>query len=496
MTEPDAPHVLVTGATGLVGSAVVLELLSRGQPVLAIARGSNDEEAQVRIEEALAGEQPADPCLVSRAGDLLEPCLGLALDRLPPVGAFVHAAADTSFSGLDGGEVVNLDGTLAALELAVALGVERFHHVSTAFIAGDAHRFGPEDFDVGQSFRNEYERTKFEAEAVLRRRDWPFGITIHRPGVVLGDSRTGRTPTYRGLYGLLRVVVQAVDALPAGEPAHLSAGADPEGLRHLLTADDLAHAIAGSVADADAPALLTLHHVPERPHTNSTMARMLEEILDTSGMIAARDAPTSAELTDALEPFAAYLDGDPVFEPSAAGARAGVGLEAMRRIIDHGRRARWRAPRRRRVAAGARGEQILRRYFDEVLAPRLGLELLEGVRSKTACFLVELAGDPRACLAIDIQAGVLVRLLWQPGSELERDFVARLELPRFLDLAAAHVDPRECFFAGKIEVEGDVERALELALLMRQFFASSPWQPRPGEMGKHRVGEASGADIS
>ena len=61
--------------------------------------------------------------------------------------------------------------------------------------------FAEDELDEGQEFLNHYESTKFEAE-VLVRRAMKAGLpaTIYRPGIVVGDSRTGETQKYDGPY--------------------------------------------------------------------------------------------------------------------------------------------------------------------------------------------------------------------------------------------------------------------------------------------------------
>ena len=60
---------------------------------------------------------------------------------------------------------MNVDGTARVLEFARAAGLERLTYVSTAYVAGEPRAlFREDELDVGQRFRNPYERSKFEAE--------------------------------------------------------------------------------------------------------------------------------------------------------------------------------------------------------------------------------------------------------------------------------------------------------------------------------------------
>ena len=100
---------------------------------------------------------------------------------------------------------VNVVGTDRVLELCRGLpDLERLHHVSTCYVSGRHDGvFREDDLDSGQAFRNHYESTKHEAELLVRRA-MAAGLpaTIYRPGIVVGDSRTGETQKYDGPYFL------------------------------------------------------------------------------------------------------------------------------------------------------------------------------------------------------------------------------------------------------------------------------------------------------
>jgi thioester reductase-like protein len=100
---------------------------------------------------------------------------------------------------------VNVGGTTRILELCRALpSLHRLQYVSTCYVSGRYEgEFSEDSLDEGQVFRNHYESTKFDAEMLVRKA-MADGLpaTIYRPGIVVGDSRTGETQKYDGPYFL------------------------------------------------------------------------------------------------------------------------------------------------------------------------------------------------------------------------------------------------------------------------------------------------------
>jgi thioester reductase-like protein len=212
--------VLLTGATGFVGTELLDRLLERGdRPVHALVRAADDQAAAERL--------PAHPRLKVLAGDIEQPGLGLSeanRARLAEeVTTVVHCAASVSFDlSLEESRRINVDGTRNILELAERCSrLERLTYVSTAYVAGEPRGLFREDqLDVGQRFRNPYERSKFEAEQMLRDRAVGMPLQILRPSIIVGDSRTGRTSSFNVLYGPLKAFARGrIPAIPARRSA-------------------------------------------------------------------------------------------------------------------------------------------------------------------------------------------------------------------------------------------------------------------------------------
>ncbi|MCF6095047.1 SDR family oxidoreductase [Microaerobacter geothermalis] len=83
--------------------------------------------------------------------------------------------------------------------------LKRYVYFSTAYVSGNrTGRIMEEELDRNQSFKNHYESTKFEAEKLVQdlREEQP--TTIIRPGIVIGDSKTGETAKFDGPYFIMR----------------------------------------------------------------------------------------------------------------------------------------------------------------------------------------------------------------------------------------------------------------------------------------------------
>jgi nucleoside-diphosphate-sugar epimerase len=209
-------HLLLTGATGQVGRYLVRDLLLKGQPLAVLLRPRGDQTARDRLEGVLGHWErelgrplPRPVCL---EGDVTLPGLGLdaATRRWAArhCDVLLHNAASLSFAGADRNKdpwLTNLTGSAHVLEFCRQTGIGRLHYVSTAYVCGKRSGVIYEDeLDRGQDFRNDYERCKCEAEKRVRAADFLESLTVYRPAVIVGDSRTGYTAAYNGLYPYLQ----------------------------------------------------------------------------------------------------------------------------------------------------------------------------------------------------------------------------------------------------------------------------------------------------
>ena len=205
--------ILVTGATGFVGAEILRRASRRGWRTRGLARHPERAEALGRLPhvELFRGD-------VSRPDELDE-----ALEGVEAVVHLVGIIAETARQSF---EEAHVEGTRNVLRFADGCpNLRRHQYVSTCYVSGrHCGPFAETDLDVGQSFNNFYEETKFLAEVeVAAARDGGMPTTVYRPAIVVGDSRTGDTQKFDGPYFLLQWLLRQPEAFAlvplVGDPA-------------------------------------------------------------------------------------------------------------------------------------------------------------------------------------------------------------------------------------------------------------------------------------
>ncbi len=214
----------ITGATGFIGRRLVQRLLARKGKIYVLVR----EESLGKLHELIGEWQPATgPSIAKRVqpviGDLRKPLLGVELDLLTELRGgiehFFHLAAIYDMTApAERNRTLNVGGTTHAVELARSLEVEHFHHVSSVAVAGTFKGvFEEEFFDEGQRLPSPYHKTKFESERIVREQPYvPW--RVYRPGIVVGDSRTGEMDKIDGPYYFFKAIQRMRQLLPEWTP--------------------------------------------------------------------------------------------------------------------------------------------------------------------------------------------------------------------------------------------------------------------------------------
>jgi NAD(P)-dependent dehydrogenase (short-subunit alcohol dehydrogenase family) len=104
------------------------------------------------------------------------------------------------------------------LHLAEAIGAKRFHHMSSIAAAGLYDGVFREDmFDEAENLDHPYFASKHDAEKIIRdecRLPWQ----IYRPGLVVGDSRTGEMDKIDGPYYFFKMIQKMRKTIPSWMP--------------------------------------------------------------------------------------------------------------------------------------------------------------------------------------------------------------------------------------------------------------------------------------
>ncbi|MFB9903112.1 SDR family oxidoreductase [Allokutzneria oryzae] len=196
--------VAITGATGFLGLRLVRELLERHTNLLVLAHaGSPDALERIgRYLERAGAPRTFISGLPERIRvvpvELTEPRLGLSEEAFQELADEVdvlwHCAGRVApDAGLDALRLANVTATRHVLDL-VGAGARKplLHHVSSAFVAGSRREgvVAEDALDDLSGFENAYERSKHEAEALVRAwADEHFRpVVVHRPSIMITDE--------------------------------------------------------------------------------------------------------------------------------------------------------------------------------------------------------------------------------------------------------------------------------------------------------------------
>lgn len=206
--------ILLTGATGYIGSYVANELLNRTDSRIAVlVRAKTEDEARQRLWKSMQLHLDFDafaralPRFDIYRGDLTVDDLGIdpkSRERLADtMRSVIHCAASLNRKSDKVCFNVNLRGTLELIKLAQIArakgNLHRFSDVSTVAVAGHRNAENVQEDDAVQWDRSDYDpyaRTKKFCEHMVHELLPDVPSTIFRPSTVLGDSRFPETTQF------------------------------------------------------------------------------------------------------------------------------------------------------------------------------------------------------------------------------------------------------------------------------------------------------------
>lgn len=212
--------ILITGFPGFIAGRLVERLASGGVFFYLLVQPAFVDAAIRSIERISRSSNIALENFAIVEGDITKPDLGIDADDLATIREEVtdvfHLAAVYDLAvAKDLAHSVNVQGTENVNDLVRSLPrLRRYNYISTCYVAGKRSGHILEtDLEHTAGFRNHYEETKYLAELSVENLKSEIPVTIFRPSVVVGDSQTGETAKYDGIYYLIHYLRKAPSLL-------------------------------------------------------------------------------------------------------------------------------------------------------------------------------------------------------------------------------------------------------------------------------------------
>ena len=318
---------MVTGATGFIGRHVVRQLLCSGRRIVVLVRPRAGLTAAERIAQAL-GNLSREVELLE--GDLAYPgILEQNLGRLrSTIHTVFHCAGETSFMAgqEDATRIVQIEGPLALLKMLQARGLQRWSHMSTAFVCGRRSGIVREnELGLGQEFHNSYERLKLEAELIFTQACQQLGIElrIFRPTIVIGSSANttntmGALPS--SLFFAFLCLLMAASRKPGAVNTIVRLKAHPRARFNIVPLEYVTTAV-DRLTDSPEASGKTFHLAVPNPPTQQTMLQMIGDCLRLRNLhllgpeqSLSNPSPLELRLAKLMLPYREYMEQDVQFD--------------------------------------------------------------------------------------------------------------------------------------------------------------------------------------
>lgn len=242
--------IFLTGATGLLGGELASRLSESAKIIYLLVRPKSKipEHFHKPPFKLIRGDL-SHPRLIFNEEDRQE--LIKSVDTMIHAGAYYNLFGDRSENYL-----ANIVGTQNLLFLAREMKkLKSFHFISSVAVAGKYRGVFSEDkLDMNQKFDNPYSETKFESEYHVRKSTLPVLKRIYRPGVIIGDSRTGALSKKDGPYyffDFLKKLSQKKALLQ--KLPYFPLPYDPKALLPLIPIDQLSDGIVSEILKPQKP---------------------------------------------------------------------------------------------------------------------------------------------------------------------------------------------------------------------------------------------------
>ncbi len=202
--------IFLTGFPGFIAERMVKRLAKPDTQFFLLVQTQFVEKAMGDIEKISAETATPLENFALIEGDITQKNLGVSVKDLESVRAettdIYHLAAIYDLAvARNPAFLVNLEGTKNVNEFAKSLpNLRRYNYISTCYVAGKRNgEILETELAHDAGFRNYYEETKYLAEMEVENLKGELPITIFRPSVVVGDSETGETAKYDGIYHVI-----------------------------------------------------------------------------------------------------------------------------------------------------------------------------------------------------------------------------------------------------------------------------------------------------
>ncbi|MCU1289230.1 MAG: Sterol-4-alpha-carboxylate 3-dehydrogenase [Acidobacteria bacterium] len=212
--------IFLTGFPGFIAERLVERLSAPNTKFYLLVQSSFAEKARRDVEKIAQRTDVLKENFELIVGDITLENLGIGEKDLEKVRSettsVFHLAAVYDLSvEKDLAFLVNAEGTKNVNDFVRSLqNLRRYNYVSTCYVAGQRKgEILETELEHDAGFRNYYEETKYLAELSVEKLKSEVPTTIFRPSVVVGDSRTGETAKYDGIYYLMLYLRKAPNLL-------------------------------------------------------------------------------------------------------------------------------------------------------------------------------------------------------------------------------------------------------------------------------------------
>lgn len=494
--------IFITGATGLVGGLLALRALDAGYRLRLLVRDGTGLSAEDRLLQLflLLGlatdewERVQGRIEVVR-GDVAKPRFGLALEGWHQASenlwAIFHSAAHTGFDKTQAEKsvAVNIDGTRNVLKF-VEQARARYFHISTAYIIGDTNGRILEEPQYGPfRWKNPYEKTKCIAEGEVHGycRQHGLNYAVFRPAILIGDSLIGRTIRFNNFYNFIKVA-HSISRRRSSEPVIIEAKATAR--LNIVPVDFAVNAI-WDISQCSESAGRIFHITNPSPPSFIQLVEAYTKILDLNlKCVDPRDGKNPGILVQGkrigvtFSEYGDYMFGEPEFDltesrsllPDYDARFPCLDEEYFRKILGFAVAHKWGRRQQSKVSVTAVGSKrsYTERYFKEFLVDKLNKQLLSNLKNLSGRVAIHLRDQEEPDWVLELKDGMLTKIS-QNSLLPECTYLTTTAI--FEAVARGKSRPEQVFFNGDADIQGDIEKGLQVITALSEFFRSFPFNP-------------------